>query len=102
MQLVSWVAPPFSKCYSLPGKVLGSLMLWKSHSTGAEWQSWGYVPGSSSAPASGLGEVACQSETQPAANCVGGFPHPHPTCPHVGGELVTKCGTCLPALGFQI
>ena len=77
-------------------------MPWETHGACAERRSRGCVLGSSGAPASGLGEAACRSETQPAANCVGGFPHPHRTCPRVGGELVAKRGTCSPALGFQI
>lgn len=37
----------------------------------------------------GASRGVCRSERQAAANCVGGFPHPHPTYPRVGGNRRT-------------
>lgn len=54
-------------------------------SCGEKVPSWGWVHAKLFRASRGV----CRSERQAAANCVGGFPHPRPTYPHVGGNQRT-------------
>lgn len=76
-------------------------MLRGTHGARSEQQSRGCTPGSLARLPRGSERPPAETE-QPAAKCSRGFPHPHPTCLRVGGELVTQRGTCSPALGFLI